>query len=782
MYFRLLKKDLKRKKTMNTIMLIFIILASMFVSSSANNMITIASALDDYFAMAEVSDYWYVTAYQEEAERFAAFAKDNGYGLKITTLTQIDPKNVSISGEKFSYGNSACLSTIGGVKVFDENENEITYVNDGEIYVPYDIFSSKKDNFYNGCKIVIDTGSIKKEFTLKSYTKDAIFGSTMMGMTRFLVSENDYQLFASPDTTIFYALAVYTDDEAFAENLNDFDLKSIMNADRSIIKMMYLMDILTAAVILIVSICLILISMVILRFTINFTMNAEFREIGVMKAIGISNSKIRTLYITKYFAISAVGTVIGLALSVPFGNLLIESVSKNIILSGRNRFYLNIIFAMATAAVVVLFCYLCTGKIKHFSPIDAIRSGETGERYTKKSIIRLSKSRISPIAFMSVNDILSGIKKYISMILIFTLGLLLIIIPVNTINTLQSDKLLTLFSAADCDLVITKELLFSSDGRNEDMINEGLDNVRKTLRDNNIDADVFQEIMFRFSVSHNNKKSSSLAFQGTGGVTADMYSYIEGTAPQNENEVALTYVTAEKIDAKIGDEVEIIMGDETRTYTITALFQSMNNMGEGIRFYHGDDIDKNLAGGSFGIQIRFRDNPDKKTMNERKELLKRAYPENDVNTAGEYISHMIGDVAGQLQGVKKLILGIIICINILVAVLMVKSFITKEKSEIAVLKAIGFKNSSLVIWQSLRIGIVLVISIIIGAAISTPLSHLTVEPIFRMMGAYSIEFDIVPLEVYVIYPLIVLFATVLAAVAGALQLNKISASETSNIE
>lgn len=782
MYFRLLKKDLKRKKTMNTIMLIFIILASMFVASSANNMITVATALDDYFAMAEVPDYWYVTTYQEETERFAAFAKDNGYELKTTTLTQIDPKNVSISGETFSYGNLACLSMVGDIKVFDENENEITHVNDGEIYVPYDIFSSKENDFYNGCKIVIDTGSIKKEFTLKSYTKDAIFGPSMMGMTRFLVSENDYKLFDSPDATIFYELNIYTDDTAFTDKLNDFGLKSINSADRSVMKLMYLMDILTAAVILIVSICLILISMVILRFTINFTINAEFREIGVMKAIGISNSKIRTLYIVKYFAISTVGTIIGLALSVPFGNLLIESVSRNIILSGRNKFYLNIIFAIATTAVVVLFCYLCTGKIKHFSPIDAIRSGETGERYTKKSIIRLSKSRISPIAFMSVNDILSGIKKYISMILIFTLGLLLIIIPVNTINTLQSDKLISLFCAADCDLVISQELLFSSDGCNEDMINENLDNVRKTLRDNNIDADVFQEIMFRFSVSHNNKKYSSFVFQGIGGVTTDMYSYIEGTAPQNENEVALTYITAEKINAKIGDEIEIIIGDETRTYTVTALFQSMFNMGEGIRFYHGDDIDKTLAAGNFGIQIRFRDNPDKKTMNERKELLKKAYSDNDVYTAGEYISYMIGDVAGQLQGVKKLILGIIICINILVAVLMVKSFITKEKSEIAVLKAIGFKNSSLVIWQSLRIGIVLVISIIIGAAISTPLSYLTVEPIFRMMGAYSIEFDIVPLEVYVIYPFIVLFATVLAAVAGALQLNKISASETSNIE
>ena len=52
-----------------------------------------------------------------------------------------------------------------------------------------------------------------------------------------------------------------------------------------------------------------------------------------------------------------------------------------------------------------------------------------------------------------------------------------------------------------------------------------------------------------------------------------------------------------------------------------------------------------------------------------------------------------------------------------------------------------------------------------------------------MMGAYSIEFDVVPLEVYVVYPLAVLAATVLAAVTGAaLPLRKISAAETSNIE
>lgn len=368
------------------------------------------------------------------------------------------------------------------------------------------------------------------------------------------------------------------------------------------------------------------------------------------------------------------------------------------------------------------------------------------------------------------------------MILIFTLGLLLIIIPVNTINTLQSDKLVSLFSMAECHHVITQELLFSSNGRNRDMISENLDAVRKVLQDDQIEADIFQEIMFRFTVSKGDQKSSSLAFQGTGQVTADMYTYLEGTPPQNRNEVALSYVTADKIGAEIGDEVEITMGDEIRKYIVCAINQSMNNLGEGIRFYQDEEIDYNLAAGSFGIQIIYRDNPDNKTLEERYELLKKAFPENDVYTAGEYINYMIGNVADQIEGVKQLILGIILCVNILVSVLMVKSFLTKEKGEIAILKAIGFHNPALVVWQSLRIGIVLLVSIIIGVAVSTPLSKLALGPVFRMMGAYSIQFEIVPLEVYVIYPLILLVATVLAAAAGALQLRKIPASETSNVE
>ena len=75
-----------------------------------------------------------------------------------------------------------------------------------------------------------------------------------------------------------------------------------------------------------------------------------------------------------------------------------------------------------------------------------------------------------------------------------------------------------------------------------------------------------------------------------------------------------------------------------------------------------------------------------------KKLLKKLYPDAEIYSSGGYISHMIGDVGGQISGIKNLILAVVICINILITVLMVRSFITKEKSEIAILKAVGFKD------------------------------------------------------------------------------------------
>ena len=49
MFFRILRKDMKRKRTSNVIIMIFVIIATMFVSSSVHNIISVLNGIDGFF-------------------------------------------------------------------------------------------------------------------------------------------------------------------------------------------------------------------------------------------------------------------------------------------------------------------------------------------------------------------------------------------------------------------------------------------------------------------------------------------------------------------------------------------------------------------------------------------------------------------------------------------------------------------------------------------------------------------------------------------------------------
>ncbi len=783
MYWRILKKDLKRKRTMNIILFLFIMLAAMFIASGTSNMVTISTALDKFFEKAGVPDHLIVFKDKDNKEKYKDFADANNYNYKFNEMIYGQSDDIKIDGEKSNYSNILCIETLENpLKLFDSNDNEIKEVADGEIYVTASLFNSNVNNFKRNGHIQITVNNQVKTFTIKDYTKDAICSSSMLGMAKFLVSSNDYNYLKAGKPELLYGCCVYTDDKDYNKKAADASFNSMIKADYNAIKQVYILELVKAAVILTMSICIILISMVILRFTINFTMSEEFREIGVMKAIGIKNSIIRILYIIKYLAISVTGSAAGFIVSIPFGNFLLESVSQNIIISNNGNYFINILCVIFTISIVVLFCYMCTRKIKGFSPIDAIRNGETGERYHRKGFIHLSKSKLPPVVFMALNDILSSPSRYISMVVVFILGILLVIVPVNTINTLQSDKLVKWFSMSECDHIISQDIILANNSDNFKLLEGKLDNVKDSLEKNNIDAIVFQELVFRADIMFEGQRSEVMMQQGIGGVTTDMYSYIEGTPPERCGEIAITNVVAERIGAKVGDDVEVKAGGNTKTYIVTAINQSMQNMGDDIRIYQDEETSMLDIIGVMGIQVKYRDNPDSSVLSERKKLLKKLYPDAKIYSSGGYISHMIGDVGGQISGIKNLILAVVICINILITVLMVRSFITKEKSEIAILKAVGFKDILLSFWQALRIMLVLLVSVILGILLQLPASQLFISPIFKMMGAYNIEFYINKFEVYLLYPVVIIITTFLAAFLSSQSLRKIHASQASNIE
>ena len=244
----------------------------------------------------------------------------------------------------------------------------------------------------------------------------------------------------------------------------------------------------------------------------------------------------------------------------------------------------------------------------------------------------------------------------------------------------------------------------------------------------------------------------------------------------------MSYIVADKLGAQIGDTVTVKTPDGETECMITAIYQTMMSVGNNIRLYPGQTYSfQNLAGIN-DFQIRFHDNPSAAEVERRIEIIKEMYPGGEVMNAGNYVDYCVGGVGGIMDGVTGLLFPVIILIDILVAVLMEKSFLTKERGEIAMLKAIGFKNRSIILWQTLRIAIVMIAAVLLSVALADPIGKLTTSGIFRMVGAKNIIFDMDILKTFVIYPAIVLAATVFSVFLTALSVRKVNSNEINSVE
>ena len=789
MYLNILKKELKRKRAMNVVLLLFIILATMFVSSSVNNIINVTTALDSYFEMANVPDYFAATMNKnlsvdiDETVRGASavdsYATENVLFLSSDNLI-FEDADISVKGGTNLVHSDICMN------YFLPDGSILKTVGPGEFYMT----EGKADalGVDVGDKLTIELNGVSREFVLADKIKDALFGSNQVSFTRYIISEEDFNYFLSAENTEKYYggtfVYIYSSNmETALPQIKPLVDNSALAGDRAFVEFCYIFDMIVVGFMLVVSIILIIIAFVVLRFTIFFTLSEEFREIGVMKAIGIGNFKIRGLYLVKYMGLSVIGAAIGLVLGFPFGEMLMSVSSQTIIVGNQSPILVNILCAVLVVVVILLFCYGCTGKVKKMTPIDAIRNGQTGERFRKKSVMSLGKSKLPATSFLALNDIVSSPKRYSIITLTFFLCLSLLLILSATVTTMNSDSLASTFGWADCDIYLDSKMYMEciyEDGHEK--LEKHLDEMEQILAENGIPAKCYQEMMFTLPVSFGENESNICIYQGTGS-TMDMYEYTAGTAPQNTDEIAITRISADKLNANIGDTVTIKTIDGDKEYIISAFFQSMNMQGSGIRLHSDEYINYVQAQGGVNTQITFTDNPDSKEIEERMEEIQRIFPDyENIQTCAEAVADMVG-VADTLAAVKTLIVILTIVLVALITVLMERSFIAKEQGEIALMKAVGTGHGKVYAYHALRFLFVGIITVIIGEIFAIPLTHLCIDPIFKMMGMeLAVNYVINPVEMYLIFPVVILVTTTVSAFLTSLYTRKIKSSDTANIE
>lgn len=791
MFFHILKKDLKRKKTMNIILLLFIILATMFLASSVDNLMAVNGAIDHFLDISKVSDFLAVALSDGGEDKIARFLQDNENvseyeAIDTFNLVNEDIRIVSCKEEpdksRYERTNTLCVGMVpeNFMKIFKEDDSALS-LSPGEIALPK--VEADNNNLQVGDRLLIKLGEIEQEFEIAAIVKDAVFGSPMMGFKRMFISKGDFDKFRQQEnltyTKIYSVNCINRED--FKSDWMSQNFITISSVEgKGMIRMCYIMDMLVAVILIIVSVCLILLAFLVLRFTIVFTIQEDYKEIGIMKAIGITDMGIKGLYLIKYFAISVIGAFAGFILSFPFGKVILEQAIVNIVVDrAEQNFVINIVCAAAIVGIVLAFCYLSTNKLKKISTMEAIRSGSDGERYKAKNYLKLWKqARMRPYFYMAVNDILSSLKRFGVLLATFCLGVMLILLALSPANTLKSDGIIREFSLSLSDAYIDtgKGETYTVD---MDSMFEDMNEIEKKLEEKGMNAKTGVDMRYSMACHAGDSENSIVCFvlQEMGSWDRS-YAVLSGKEPELANEIMITQITADELGVGIGDTIQCMASDTTYEFIITGIFQSMMDMGKGCRISRNADINREYAAGIMCIQVEIEDMESEEAC----ERLEELFPEYKIMNAQEFLSNMIGGVIDQLGTLMVFIVGIVLIINSLITILIMKTIMTKERGDIALLKSLGFTDLSLRAWQVARVLLILAAAIIIGTILSNLAAPYIIGPVFAMMGATSIELVNATLKDYIFYPLLLFIVTGIFAMICAGGVSRVDLKEVNSIE
>lgn len=787
---RMLKKDLMHRKSVNLILFLFITIATVFLASSVNNILVVSSSVDYYMDYANIPDVNLVAVNSGEKEKIMKWIETEAPGVKdygYQEMLSVEQKNLHReNGKKFNAeGLSLFLSEESSdyCKGFDPNGGAL-HLQDDEIGMP--AFLMDKNDLKVGDKVRISLNGRDKTFTLKTVVKDAAFGNDMVGMSRIFMNSDMYKEFkktGSEQTYALYFINVSSISEfTEAQNLQSFP--SVLNTvSRSMYSMIYSFDLILAALLILVGICMILIALLVLRFTLLFTMEEEYREIGIMKAIGLRDKAIRRLYLVKYTFLVSSGAFLGLLISVPISCIMVAGVSVNMIMedSGVN-FFVNILCTLLIIFLVMLFCMNCTRKLSRITAISAIRGGHSGESFAKASALYLFKQKYLRVpAYLGINDMLTHLKRYALLLVTFCISFVLITIPLNTINTMQSSEMASKFTVNTDSAVYIKKIEGKQDSayRNSAQLKKGMQRVEREMKEKGYDAELTASsiyfLPFHAPGKKGNTKIMSLQIQGR---NTEYLDYLEGSAPVLENEIAFSRLILEDKNWHIGDRIEADLNGETYKFIITGSYADYMQLGSSARLNAKLDLSKVDMFEYWNVNVDMKTD---KSQTELKDTLQKQFPDYEWYTAQEIVDRNIGGIQESLSELLIPMTAMLCAVIMLITLLMEKLFIVREKGEIAMMKSIGFRNSSIRSWQVIRMILVALVSMLAAVPLSMLSNRFMLEPIFAIMGA-DVHIQIDPVQVYLIYPGVLLLGIICATIFATGQIKRIHIREMNNME
>lgn len=289
---RILCNDLKGSPLLVVTTWLFMAVSAFLFALTCFLAMGLLGSVDTLMTAAKTPDFLQMHAGKIDEAALVQFAREQEQVRDYQTLRFLNLENSSIilgdhSLADSTQDNGVCVQSEQFDYLVDLNNRIIAEVHSGEIYVP--VCYRQKYGLNVGETVRIG----EAEFTIAGFLRDSQMNAMMASSKRFLVSARDYEGLksaGSEEYLIEFLLRQDADVNAFATAYTDAGLPANGPAiTKPLVRMMNaLSDGLMILVILLVSVVLLLISMLCIRFTLLTQLEADRKEIGMLKAIGIS--------------------------------------------------------------------------------------------------------------------------------------------------------------------------------------------------------------------------------------------------------------------------------------------------------------------------------------------------------------------------------------------------------------------------------------------------------------------------------------------------------------
>lgn len=551
---RILWNGLKGNPLLAVTTWLFMAVSALMFALTCFLAIGLLGSVDTLMEAAQTPDFLQMHAGEIDEAELVQFAEKQEQVQDYQTLCFLNLENSSIllgghSLADSTQDNGVCVQSGRFDYLVDLENRVIDGVQPGEIYVP--VCYRQMFGLNTGEMVQIGETS----FTIAGFLRDSQMNAMMASSKRFLVSGADYEKLkpaGSEEYLIEFLLGEETDVSAFAADYTDAGLPANGPAiTKPLIRMMNaLSDGLMILVILLVSVVLLLISMLCIRFTLLTQLEADRKEIGMMKAIGIPRKEIRRLYFLKFLALSGLGAVCGLGLAFASKGAL--SAQMRELYGVPENGWLGFLAAFAGAALTEGILLLSVRRtLKRTETLSAVEA-LTGQN-------RSSKQRRLPS------------PQYIIVALVIALGVFLMILPQNILSTISSPQFVTYMGIGDGEIRL--------DIRQTEDIAGQTEQVEKLLAE--------EDPVDRFAVLQTLSCRAILP-DGTyaplqveqGDHTVFPVSYAKGKAPEGKNEIALSYLCAGELGLSVGDTLLLLAEETPQEYTVCGIYSDITNGGK----------------------------------------------------------------------------------------------------------------------------------------------------------------------------------------------------------